>query len=434
MYFIRSFAAVVLLLVGITAVSLAQGTEGATDTTTTTTSGTAKTETTTTTATTTATETQKEKPAAATSYDIKKARVTAVDDVDKPERWFNRKDLPREVQLGDLVTVTVNDDGFKALAEKQVITLFINGQNAHLAPIDKATPNYVFRLDRNDKNKELLQRILEAPFEESSAAINLGVGFQEGNAATPIAVDETIKPPVEPLTLRKMDFGVAAWIWVLILIAVLIYFYHLAKTTDILRNGPAAGGQKQAYSLARTQMAVWFFVVIVSYVTIWMITGARDTVSDSAMILIGISGATALASVAIDATASTRVKAAIERLNAELTTLQAQRQAELTRVAPAVTSPLIVAIDNRIAAIRQEQTNIVTAPPSVSFLTDILTDDSGAVALHRFQIVLWTLVLSVIFLAGVLHVLSMPEFNSTLLALMGISSGTYLGFKMPTTG
>ena len=43
----------------------------------------------------------------------------------------------------------------------------------------------------------------------------------------------------------------------------------------------------------------------------------------------------------------------------------------------------------------------------------------------------WTLVLGIIFIASVYNNLSMPEFSSTLLGLMGISSGTYLGFKVP---
>ena len=39
--------------------------------------------------------------------------------------------------------------------------------------------------------------------------------------------------------------------------------------------------------------------------------------------------------------------------------------------------------------------------------------------------------LGILFLIGVWSRLSMPEFGGTLLGLMGISSGTYLGFKFP---
>ncbi|HEX9459334.1 MAG TPA: hypothetical protein VGA84_09330 [Thermoanaerobaculia bacterium] len=43
----------------------------------------------------------------------------------------------------------------------------------------------------------------------------------------------------------------------------------------------------------------------------------------------------------------------------------------------------------------------------------------------------WTLVLGGVFLISVLWDLTMPEFSATMLALMGISSGTYIGFKLP---
>jgi hypothetical protein len=68
---------------------------------------------------------------------------------------------------------------------------------------------------------------------------------------------------------------------------------------------------------------------------------------------------------------------------------------------------------------------------SDGFWNDLVTDERGAVALDRFQIVAWTIVLGGIFLYEAVWDLTMPEFNATLLALMGISSGTYLGFKLP---
>ena len=40
---------------------------------------------------------------------------------------------------------------------------------------------------------------------------------------------------------------------------------------------------------------------------------------------------------------------------------------------------------------------------------------------------------NMIFVASVYKNLSMPQFSATLLGLMGISSGTYLGFKVPET-
>jgi hypothetical protein len=43
----------------------------------------------------------------------------------------------------------------------------------------------------------------------------------------------------------------------------------------------------------------------------------------------------------------------------------------------------------------------------------------------------WTLVLGGVFVWGVYRNMSMPEFDASLLTLMGISAGTYVGFKFP---
>jgi hypothetical protein len=45
--------------------------------------------------------------------------------------------------------------------------------------------------------------------------------------------------------------------------------------------------------------------------------------------------------------------------------------------------------------------------------------------------VVWTIILGVVFAARVKSDLVMPDFSATLLGLMGISSGTYIGFKFP---
>lgn len=67
---------------------------------------------------------------------------------------------------------------------------------------------------------------------------------------------------------------------------------------------------------------------------------------------------------------------------------------------------------------------------SESFLLDILSD-TGGVNFHRFQMMAWTIVLGFIFAGHVYRDLAMPQFNETLLALLGISAGTYLGLKIP---
>ena len=69
-------------------------------------------------------------------------------------------------------------------------------------------------------------------------------------------------------------------------------------------------------------------------------------------------------------------------------------------------------------------------PASGNFLKDILSDATG-VPLHRFQMLVWTVVLGIVFALQVYRNLAMMDFSPELLALQGISGGTYLGFKVP---
>jgi hypothetical protein len=83
-------------------------------------------------------------------------------------------------------------------------------------------------------------------------------------------------------------------------------------------------------------------------------------------------------------------------------------------------------VDQQLRALTVE-----TAPQvSQGFLRDILSDGSGY-SFHRFQIFAWTIVLGIIFVSSVYNDLTMPEFSPTLLGLMGLSAGTYIGFKFP---
>ncbi len=165
--------------------------------------------------------------------------------------------------------------------------------------------------------------------------------------------------------------GVAVFLFVL--------FHILAYKSDLLRDGgagPATG--RKPYSLSRTQMALWFFVVVISFLMLWVETGRIDTMPSSVIALLGISTVTALGAAVIDAR-------------------EGRHEAGET---------------------------------SNDFIHDILSDGHG-LCFHRFQMAGWTLVLAVVFLYTVFTELRMPEFDSSILLLMGISSGTYLGYKIP---
>jgi hypothetical protein len=63
------------------------------------------------------------------------------------------------------------------------------------------------------------------------------------------------------------------------------------------------------------------------------------------------------------------------------------------------------------------------------FFTNLLTYSTGP-AFHRYHMLIFIVILSVIFVIKVATNLGMPEFDATLLDLMGIANGTYLGFKL----
>lgn len=158
-------------------------------------------------------------------------------------------------------------------------------------------------------------------------------------------------------------------------------FILLCRRTSLIRSGSHPVPNQRPYSLSLFQMSFWFFLVIAAYVFMWLINDELDTITDSVLALIGIGAATALGATLID-----------------------QKKAT-----PQVNEP---------------------GWTSKGFLNDMMSDPTG-VSLHRFQMFVWTLVLGVIFCASVYKNLEMPEFSATLLGLMGISSGTYLGFKVP---
>ncbi|MFT4503173.1 hypothetical protein [Caballeronia sp. 15711] len=63
-----------------------------------------------------------------------------------------------------------------------------------------------------------------------------------------------------------------------------------------------------------------------------------------------------------------------------------------------------------------------------NLFVDMLTDGDGA-AFHRFQNLMWTLVLVIFYVYTTLTTFETPKLGATLLGLMGISGGVYLGFK-----
>jgi hypothetical protein len=253
------------------------------------------------------------------------------------------------------------------------------------------------------------------------------------------------------------------YVFLVAMIVTMILFVYLARKSDIIRDaGPqpenldsCGGPRRKPYSLARTQMACWFFVVIACYVFIWIITNDIKTLSATALMLIGISSATALGSAAVDS----GKRANQDNLKGFVDQQLKQREVELVRLQSRITAENELtkatsdsgccgektqevislqgdsdAKQREIQQLEQQKNDLqekINPRSSQGFIADILSDDYG-ISFHRFQMVGITLVLIIIFVVSVVRSLTMMDFDSELLALMGISSGTFIGLKLPT--
>lgn len=381
---------------------------------------------------------------------LTKKPVAAVTGLELPADEQHRLRRSGVARLGDPITVWVCSLGqvlAKAERENQHVTLFLNGRDSHLLPekIERDRGRLTFRLERLEENADLWRDLLRNPIFGPDPEISVSVGTGEQPLPVNRGADMTF-------TLDQMRLSGFGWSVIALLFVFLGVFIYLATKYTILRNGPnyldAAGkSQAQPYSLSRFQMAWWFFLILYGYVAIWMISGERGTITPSLLALMGISAATALGSVAIGSTADARARDTRTRLTGERLALDAS----LTQVNALLDTTSTQARAGEPAALKNEfdlkqqqadlaarksdidrRLNLLDGPqPTQGFLKDVLSDESGAIVLHRFQIFVWTIVLGVVFCASVARDLHMPEFNATMLALMGISAGTYLGFKFP---
>jgi hypothetical protein len=292
------------------------------------------------------------------------------------------------VQLRQGISVTVH--GLNTLLEhaqcaNKNVVLFLDGrQMTDLTPNPKSDPErntLFFELKRTEVSRDVWTYLLGKPrFTPRPVEVSVGL------------VDSYAMPGAGGTgRMVMLDVIHKGWltIWAGVILFLLFCGLRLGSMSDMLRDSgpPPATGQRKSFSLARVQLATWTFLILASYLFIGLITGDYTTsITDSVLALMGISAGTAIGSSLID-----------------------NNPSRLPVGAAAVA---------------------VTATPTTGrWWKDILMDEEG-VNFHRFQMVAWTLVLGIVFVRQVYNDLAMPEFNPALLALIGISSGTYLGLKI----
>jgi hypothetical protein len=223
--------------------------------------------------------------------------------------------------------------------------------------------------------------------------------------------------------------------------AIGLFFFQYARRSNLLRDlGPNPATGLKPYSLGRCQMAWWFLLVVGSFLFIFLVTRSYNTITDTTLALIGISAGTFLGSAAIDAGGMTTNASDRQRLQVQSDVLTAEIAELTTRLAapPAAADVAILTLTRvakgaELSNVTKQLKGVVDAAKaktSGGLLDDLLSDAQGQ-SFHRFQIVVWTLVLTMLFVVSVWRRLAMPDFTPTMLGLLGISAGTYLGFKFP---
>jgi hypothetical protein len=223
-----------------------------------------------------------------------------------------------------------------------------------------------------------------------------------------------------------------------VMLCLLAVLWILAWKTTLLRYTVGAdpnAPQTAPFSLGLCQMAFWFFLAVAAYVYLCASTLQIHIPMGSVLGLLGISATTGLAASFVD----TKKTSTADKQKNDLLVEQAalnSRINDLQSGHPASGSAAekeLLDKKSRLATVDASIKKLPAAPgisKSEGFFKDILNDGDG-ISFHRFQIAVWTLVLGSVFVWGVYRNMSMPEFDASLLTLMGISSGTYVGFKFP---
>jgi len=272
---------------------------------------------------------------------------------------------------------------------------------------------------------------------------------------------------------QLMFVGLRFWIVAVIFVIIVFRVLWLMLLGRLVKEG-------DKFSLGRTQMAFWFLVVLGAYLFIGVATGMwMGTISEQALALMGISATAGGAAVVIQEKKEASA-AANRETEEQLHDHKSALRAAMADNAKTDNVPLLaVQLSDTILHLAKVSAKVVRAKatarlPSAGasfsgskttekwrgftaewkalkanlatfkakcrdflspakwwgFFRDIVSNTDG-VTLSRVQVLVWTVVLGFVFGMHVVVDLAMPELDIKMLALMGISSGAYLGFKFP---
>lgn len=279
---------------------------------------------------------------------------------------------PAEIRLGDYVRVEVED----------LISLLSQPPRPGIKTIlfiDNLPMRGIYHLFSDSLNKTLVYRVTRDS--SSVAAWNIIYKYPrpfQKQVSISVGYEDTSPLPSEAKLTFILVSKLAFWLALSGMGIVLVLLIFLAKKSGIIRDESAS--ENKPFSLSRTQLAYWTIIVISMFVYIWVLTSEIPPITGSTLILLAISIGTSAGAKVVDSS-----------------------QSEIDR---------------------HQDLN------SDGFLIDLLSDSNG-VSIHRLQMLVWTIVLGLYFVRTSILYLTIPQLDDSMLALMGISNGAYVGLKIP---
>lgn len=233
----------------------------------------------------------------------------------------------------------------------------------------------IYHLARRQSTNLYWNVVYRSPWEFAHPS-QIGLGYDD-RVLTNMYPQGTVRLKL----VRPVALGVALGVVALLAAGIVL----LARKSWLLRSAVPAEllppGTEPMFSLSKSQLAWWTFLVIGSYLLIYCITGEMTNISTTTLELLGISAGTA-----------------------------------------------------GLGSLIGGPPSGATLPPAPSrgWWLDMLTDDQG-VSIHRLQQVAFTLLLGYLFVRTVYKTVAMPEWDDNEVLLLGISSATYLGLKSQET-
>jgi hypothetical protein len=302
--------------------------------------------------------------------------------------------------------------------------------------------------DAIQANRSEWMKLIGRPFTNSEPETPITIEYKGKVVpfAPGVAGDSANPDAAKSPKISVINYGVGALFGIVLALAVIVATALACWKWPLIRDGliPQMRIKERSFSLGRFQMAVWFCVIMASFLFIAAFTFDLQSITQESFVLMGIAGATGLGAIVVDQKDSPQMKTRQDLDNLGLKTatdVEALDEANKNpdnAAKPAKNFVANVALSaNPEIPVKElvQKFDTMVAPfkrdsGKFSFFGDLVNDATGP-TLYRWQILAWTVVLALIYIWRVYDNLEVPSLGTNLLTLMGISSSVYLGFKIP---